>query len=249
MNVPLKVVCGNDFDLSVSLVRVTTNYTEEYDLTDATRVVVNLVGGSLSKRFPTKLLSVKGNTITVKVLGRGIASATYALEVLFQKNGFVKRVYEENIFEFVDNTSDVAIMNEFNRRVTIAINQDLDKIIIGGGSGGGTHNYNELDNLPSINGKVIKGDLKLSDLGGLTLDDLSILLLDYLAKDNSSVYEPKDDYNPATKKYVDDRVTKVTVLWLRVDDEGNMFLENGDDELASRYRYDPITGNLFFRED
>ena len=34
-----------------------------------------------------------------------------------------------------------------------------------GGSGGGTSNYNELENIPTLNGKPIKGDLTTADFG------------------------------------------------------------------------------------
>ena len=44
----------------------------------------------------------------------------------------------------------------------------------GGGGSGGTSNYNQLTNLPSVNGVVLKGNKTLSDLGALASSDISI---------------------------------------------------------------------------
>ncbi|MCX6292391.1 MAG: hypothetical protein NT126_11605, partial [Bacteroidetes bacterium] len=61
--------------------------------------------------------------------------------------------------------------------------------------------------------------LKADKVIGTTLNDIAILdasgnlvdggkkLSDYLTKDNSSSYTPTGDYNPATKKYVDDHAS------------------------------------------
>ena len=41
----------------------------------------------------------------------------------------------------------------------------LKEVIEQGGGGGGTKNYNALDNKPSINGTTLQGDLTLEDIG------------------------------------------------------------------------------------
>lgn len=44
----------------------------------------------------------------------------------------------------------------------------------GGGGEGGTSNYNQLTNLPSVNGVVLKGNKTLSDLGAAAASDVPI---------------------------------------------------------------------------
>ena len=61
---------------------------------------------------------------------------------------------------------------------------------------GGTTNYNDLSNLPSINGVELEGDVSLSALG-------------ILGKNNTESFTPTGDYNPATKKYVDDSINAI----------------------------------------
>lgn len=84
-----------------------------------------------------------------------------------------------------------------------------------GGSGTGTSDYNELENLPSINGVVLKGNKSLKDLGiaipnldnYITEGDLEYALTPYaktseipsinglLSKEEAeSIYQPKGDY-------------------------------------------------------
>lgn len=65
-------------------------------------------------------------------------------------------------------------------------------------SGGtsGTTDYNQLSNLPLINGVELEGDVSLSALG-------------ILGKNNTESFTPTGDYNPATKKYVDDSINAI----------------------------------------
>lgn len=48
----------------------------------------------------------------------------------------------------------------------------------GGGGEGGTTNYNQLTNKPSINGVTLSGNKSLSDLGALVTADISITTIE-----------------------------------------------------------------------
>ena len=61
---------------------------------------------------------------------------------------------------------------------------------------GGATDYNDLSNLPLINSVQLKGDVSLSALG-------------ILGKNNAESFTPTGDYNPATKKYVDDSINAI----------------------------------------
>ena len=79
----------------------------------------------------------------------------------------------------------------------------------GGGSTGGTTNYLELANKPKINNVELTGNKTLEDLG-INIPDLEnyytkdMVNEAFLTKTNTTSFIPTGDYNPATKKYVDD---------------------------------------------
>ena len=65
------------------------------------------------------------------------------------------------------------------------------------------------------NGNLVDSGKKASDF--LTQHQS---LSNYLAKDNSASYNPTGDYNPATKKYVDDSINTETTKVRIINDEG-----------------------------
>lgn len=79
----------------------------------------------------------------------------------------------------------------------------------GGSSTGGTTNYLELANKPKINNVELTGNKTLEDLG-INIPDLEnyytkdMVNEAFLTKTNTTSFIPTGDYNPATKKYVDD---------------------------------------------
>lgn len=84
----------------------------------------------------------------------------------------------------------------------------------GGGSTGGTTNYLELANKPKINNVELTGNKTLEDLG-INIPDLEnyytkdMVNEAFLTKTNTISFTPTGDYNPATKKYVDDAVGSI----------------------------------------
>jgi hypothetical protein len=59
---------------------------------------------------------------------------------------------------------------------------------------------------------TIKNDksVEVVDISPVTVTQLGRELEDYLSKTNTIVYNPSSDYNPATKKYVDDHDYNIT---------------------------------------
>ena len=86
----------------------------------------------------------------------------------------------------------------------------------GGGSTGGTTNYLELANTPKINNVELTGNKTLEDLG-INIPDLEnyytkdMVNEAFLTKTNTTSFTPTGDYNPATKKYVDDALANIDV--------------------------------------
>lgn len=86
----------------------------------------------------------------------------------------------------------------------------------GGGSTGGTTNYLELANKPKINNVELTGNKTLEDLG-INIPDLEnyytkdMVNEAFLTKTNTTSFTPTGDYNPATKKYVDDALANIDV--------------------------------------
>lgn len=86
----------------------------------------------------------------------------------------------------------------------------------GGGSTGGTTNYLELVNKPKINNVELTGNKTLEDLG-INIPDLENYYTKdmaneaFLTKTNTTSFTPTGDYNPATKKYVDDALANIEV--------------------------------------
>lgn len=84
----------------------------------------------------------------------------------------------------------------------------------GGSSTGGTTNYLELANKPKINNVELTGNKTLEDLG-INIPDLENYYTKdmaneaFLTKTNTTSFTPTGDYNPATKKYVDDGLNDI----------------------------------------
>lgn len=91
--------------------------------------------------------------------------------------------------------------------------------------------YNELENKPTLNGVAITGNMTSEDLGinssnisygsGEPEDENAVVWIDpsgnavsLLTTDNTVEYTPIGDYNPATKKYVDDAIANAIIAAL-----------------------------------
>lgn len=170
------------------------------------------------------------------------------------------------------NKSTTALENYYVKTNTYT-KREVDALISAAGGSGGTSDYNDLDNQPSVNGVVLTGNKTSADLkvagvfqystmptpgpnyeyqivqytgfnftqsdqdgnpyeqghfyicssyvsldggsGGWGWKEIRVQdnpdLSNYLSKQNYTEYTPTGDYNPATKKYVDDAIATVEV--------------------------------------
>lgn len=98
----------------------------------------------------------------------------------------------------------------------------------GGSSTGGTTNYLELANKPKINNVELTGNKTLEDLG-INIPDLEnyytkdMVNEAFLTKTNTTSFTPTGDYNPATKKYVDDAVGSIGEPVIYVEEDNSQY--------------------------
>lgn len=127
----------------------------------------------------------------------------------------------------------------------------------GGGSTGGTTNYLELANKPKINNVELTGNKTLEDLG-INIPDLEnyytkdMVNEAFLTKTNTTSFTPTGDYNPATKKYVDDNVKTYTAGENIIISEDNVISANisgGIDSNAVYTYYAPYSDDDWFTEE
>lgn len=127
----------------------------------------------------------------------------------------------------------------------------------GGSSTGGTTNYLELANKPKINNVELTGNKTLEDLG-INIPDLEnyytkdMVNEAFLTKTNTTSFTPTGDYNPATKKYVDDNVKTYTAGENIIISEDNVISANvsgGIDSNAVYTYYAPYSDDDWFTEE
>ena len=127
----------------------------------------------------------------------------------------------------------------------------------GGGSTGGTTNYLELANKPKINNVELTGNKTLEDLG-INIPDLEnyytkdMVNEAFLTKTNTTSFTPTGDYNPATKKYVDDNAKTYTAGENITISEDNVISANvsgGTDSNAVYTYYTPYSDDDWFTEE
>ena len=166
-------------------------------------------------------------------------------------------------------TKTTSVLDNYYTKTNTYTKREVEALISAGGGNGGTSDYNDLTNQPSINGVALTGnktaaDLKLANIfqysvmptagptyeyqiaqytghsytqsnsqgepymmghfyvctsyisldgpGGWVWAELRVQDVDlsnYLSKDNYTEYVPTGNYNPATKKYVDDSIADI----------------------------------------
>lgn len=127
----------------------------------------------------------------------------------------------------------------------------------GGSSTGGTTNYLELANKPKINNVELTGNKTLEDLG-INIPDLEnyytkdMVNEAFLTKTNTTSFIPTGDYNPATKKYVDDNVKTYTAgenITISGDNVISANVSGGIDSNAVYTYYAPYSDDDWFTEE
>lgn len=80
---------------------------------------------------------------------------------------------EEILQSKIDGTS-------YDKAPLSRVEELLIELDVGGGGGGGTTDYNQLKNLPTLNGATIQGNLKSEDVG--------------VESDYDTTYDPSDEH-------------------------------------------------------
>lgn len=97
--------------------------------------------------------------------------------------------------------------------------------------------------MPDKNGKLYEFSFIITngESAKITAKEISsgsVDLSNHLAKDNSTEFIPSEDYNPATKKYVDDKSLKIYIY------ESKQDIGNNFDDIVSKVRNKEIYGIL-----
>lgn len=167
------IVQGNDFTLNItlSILNEETQVPEAYDLTDARLIEIKLISqisGHTLRLAPYKL--TEKNVLSALVSGNKLKLTDYDVEVSFVKNGLNKRAYECNVIRVVrcngDTDYSTVTDGESGYGIDISIKADVEQVYLGKntGGGGGTTDYNDLENKPSINDVTLEGNQTSEDL-------------------------------------------------------------------------------------
>jgi len=86
-------------------------------------------------------------------------------------------------------------------------------------------------------------------IGGISKDQHTINMSipdgnDFLAKDNTTAYIPSGDYNPATKKYIDDALQNIDLSNYIAKDNTTSFIPTGDYNPATKKYVDDVAAAL-----
>ena len=107
------LVRGNDFQMSVALAKKVGDISTPYELTNATRLRLALVGHGMHVfAEDVEVSPLSSNTITGTIPGRALLLGRYGLEITFRDGGKDKRFFVDNMFEvveaIVDDSDDTA---------------------------------------------------------------------------------------------------------------------------------------------
>lgn len=167
-NMPgIRMVKGNDLTV-VALASVYDADSGAYiafNLGACTGVTMRLVRSF--NRIEAKSISVDGDEVTATFAGSTLTTGTYGVEILFSKDGQAGRIFENDLFAIVIDSSDASIDtaagggNGQGYNITVDIKSRTLRV----GQVSGITDYNLLENRPSIGGVTLEGDRRPSDLG------------------------------------------------------------------------------------
>lgn len=163
----IRMVKGNDLTV-VALASVYDADSGAYiafNLGACTGVTMRLVRSF--NRIEAKSISVDGDEVTATFAGSTLTTGTYGVEILFSKDGQDGRIFENDLFAIVTDSSDASIDtaagggNGQGYNITVDIKSRTLRV----GQVSGITDYNLLENRPSIGGVTLEGDRRPSDLG------------------------------------------------------------------------------------
>lgn len=118
-------------------------------------------------RIEAKSISVDGDEVTATFAGSTLTTGTYGVEILFSKDGQDGRIFENDLFAIVTDSSDASIDTaaEGGNGQGYNITVDIKSRTLRVGQVSGITDYNLLENRPSIGGVTLEGNKRPSDLG------------------------------------------------------------------------------------
>lgn len=126
------LVRGNDFQMSVALAKKVGDISTPYELTNATRLRLALVGHGMHVfAEDVEVSPLSSNTVTGIIPGRALLLGRYGLEITFRDGGKDKRFFVDNMFEvveaIVDDSDDTAEGEGGGVEVSITVQpEDID---------------------------------------------------------------------------------------------------------------------------
>ena len=167
----VSIVYGNDFTIEahVSVYDKDEGIYKLLDLTGVKECQMRLVG--TYRKVIGKNVAVSGSKVTAFFPGGSIGVGTYGVEITFVDSLGKGRIFERNLIGIVSASGDATVDNdiegEAGEGLNVSVNVLTRIVRIGGGgtSGSGATDYPSLTGKPSINGVVLEGDKRPSDLG------------------------------------------------------------------------------------
>lgn len=185
----------------------------------------------LCELFP-ELLNMTYNTVFKKSISFKVNMDNFVKEYPTVKSAYNKisvNLYDEND-NFIGNSYGSYINGEGLNIIFINITESLrfcayfDKALV---DGSGT-SMETKNGYMTIQLSIPKGNNKkefIDKIKNLKLS-ISVLKTDFLNLNNESIYTPTSDYNPATKKYVDDNILLEQLPILRIDETNKRIYVN-----------------------
>ena len=124
------LVIGNDFDMQVALQKTVEDVTTPYDLTNATKLRLALIGrGKYVFAYDVEVSPLSSNTLIGTMPGRELLKGSYGLEVTFNDGGKDKRFFVDDMFtavnEIVEDSDDEAEGEGGGIEVTITVEPEV----------------------------------------------------------------------------------------------------------------------------
>lgn len=185
----------------------------------------------LCELFP-ELLNMTYDTVFKKSISFKVNMDNFVKEYPTVKSAYNKisvNLYDEND-NFIGNSYGSYINGEGLNNIFINITESLrfyayfDKALV---DGSGT-SMETKNGYMTIQLSIPKGNNKKEFIDKIKNLKLSIIVLktDFLNLNNESIYTPTSDYNPATKKYVDDNILLEQLPILRIDETNKRIYVN-----------------------
>lgn len=190
--------------------RKNTKYTPTHDYDPATKVYVDDSINTIPKQLIplSTLISIDADNKKYIEINQFDIDKTY---IIIDDNTTQQKVYSSSSIYFTLNGEKIStvIICSYSPFITLGIRSSTNKLYFGN-----NYSYYEID---------------ISEKLSTIIDGMSLKkkanTIDVLTKNNTIEYIPANDYNPSTKKYVDDTITEQITSSQATDEEVNTMLQ------------------------